>query len=149
MWQVPAVKELCEETGIYFHDIHNCMYGGQRRKWTRFVCNFEGMEEFLNKTCESDDICSRTGQEHLSWTPKVNADRRIKDFPTEPEAEYPLGLCQALADGNCKQLVKEIESAKPAKFDFSEVFSGPRAPLTMEMALRQVRDTAVDGTEAA
>ena len=66
----------------------------------------------------------------------------------EPEAEYPQGLCQALADGMCKLLLKEFQTAKHAQFDFTEVFSGPRAPLSVEMAQRQVKDTTTEGMDS-
>ena len=102
------------------------------------MCNFEGLEEFLNLTCGSEEKCDRTGKPHLSWTPIVNARRSITDFPTEPEAEYPPDLCVAIANGCCRFLETETGKLRPARFDFTEVFSGPRAPLTRELAAKQI-----------
>ena len=102
------------------------------------MCNFEGLEEFLNLTCGSEEMCDRTGKPHLSWTPNVNARRSITDFPTEPEAEYPPDLCISIANGCCRFLETEMGKLRPARFDFTEVFSGPRAPLTRELAAKQI-----------
>jgi hypothetical protein len=73
LWDVPAIKELMELAGVFSCDIHNCMYGGLKRKWTRFVTNVEGLERFLTDTCACEKVCSRTGLAHESFKPVVDA----------------------------------------------------------------------------
>ena len=114
--------------GVRSLDVHNCMYGGRRRKWTRFVTNMEELDTELCWTCSRDDVCDATGLPHLSFAPEVQ-DGVIVSFPTEPEAEYPQPLCNALARGIGRCIEKGLDGGA-FEFDFSEFFSGPRAPLT-------------------
>ena len=62
-----------ELADVFSCDIHNCMYGGLKRKWTRFVTNVEGLERFLTDTCACEKVCSRTGLAHESFKPVVDA----------------------------------------------------------------------------
>ena len=48
--------------------------------------------------CSGGDTRDGSGLEHLSFAPVVE-NGVIVSFPTEPEAEYPPGLCKALARG--------------------------------------------------
>ena len=99
------------------------------------------MSGFLSQTCEDENKCSRTGKPHLSFTPGVDDKGEIIDFKTEPEAEYPPEMAGAIAASICCELQK-LEPAKKQitgfLFDFTEVFSGPRAPLTLAMTMRKV-----------
>ena len=73
-------------------------------------------------------ICSRTGAGHASWDPVVQ-DGLITAFPTEAEAEYSAGLCAELAPA----IVGHGGWSQERPF-FTEVFAGPRAPLSRAVA---------------
>ena len=92
-----------------------CMFhGSRRRKHQVLICTrveFQGM----NKVCGDPKICAR----HLKWRPAV-AHSKVLQFTTGDEGEYPLGFCEAYAECLVDQ---------PGGI-FTEVFSGPNAPLS-------------------
>ena len=56
------------------------------------------------------------------------------EFPTKAEAEYSAGLCEAIATaivGHGKERLGIWCAARPL---FTEVFAGPRAPLSLALA---------------
>ena len=135
---MPVMKDIMAMQGVFTCEIHNCMYGSERRKWTRFLTNIPELAHWLNQLCENEEVCSSSGKPHKSFTPPVNDKGDVTSFPTEPEAEYPPGMAQAIASGIVEYLERRHAEGllNPCcVWDFTEVFSGPRAPLTHAMSL--------------
>ena len=65
---------------------------------------------------------------HASWDPSLNKDGSVKEFRTGPEAEYPAEWCQLFPAAIVAEEACDLKKA--GNFIFSEVFSGPAAPLT-------------------
>ena len=74
--------------------------------------------------------CARTGGDALGGATGAPC-AAMGDTATaqQPEAEYPQPLCNALARGIGRCIEKGLDGGA-FEFDFSEFFSGPRAPLT-------------------
>ena len=74
------------------HCLHACMYGSKRLKKTAFLINFEAPN--MVASCDGS-------HPHLPWSnrletdPDTNKTQRV--FDTASEAEYPKGLCDAIA----------------------------------------------------
>ena len=126
----PRAQRLKKRPGIRFLKCYNCMMGGARFKISGLLTNLDLADQFDTAVCVNrSGICSRTGLPHLSIRPVVQ-DSEVVAFPTEEEAEYPLGLCNAIALGVSRYLQKHPTLAKTCVYDFVEVFSGPNAPTT-------------------
>lgn len=131
IWELPAFKELAGMKGMVWITCHNCAHGGKRRKYTGFLTNVPGAQEALGVLCsarEEDAPCDFSGVPHLPWTASWK-DGRVETL-TAPEAQYPTGMCVALAKliAACPDVSPALASQMP--YAFLEVFSGPEAPLT-------------------
>eukprot|EP00435_Cladocopium_sp_Y103_P001953 s3084_g1.t1 len=75
-----------------WHVVHACMYGSKRLKKTGLLINFSAPNLHL--------LCDGSHQ-HLPWTHQVLVDpvtnKRVQQFDTAAEAEYPKPFCEALA----------------------------------------------------
>ncbi len=125
---LPSWKILQREKGVYTTQYHSCMFeGSKRRKNQVLIHNIPELILEAGRTCESDRLCTRTGLRHLAWRPRVESGK-IVSFATGEEREYPVGLCEAYAKGLNK--LRDRTSIK----SFVEVFSGPNAPLSKQVA---------------
>ena len=86
-----------------------------------------------DRICSGRAACERTGLPHASWAPEV-VDGEVVKYPTEQEAEYPDGLCEVVAVGIFEWAEVQGTAVEDYAFLFSEVFSGPHAPLTQAVA---------------
>ena len=130
LWELIEAKELAASSGVVRMDFSSCMFnGGQRNKKTAILTNAPSLAAALEgRICSGGRRCSRTGVAHASWDPVVRGGR-IAVFPTEAEAEYSDGLCAALAPA----IVSHGGWSQGRPF-FTEVFAGPRAPLSRAVA---------------
>ena len=120
-------KDLCAQKGVkkIFH--HHCMFEGcTHRKYQCEITNIEELAIEVDRICESDAICTRTGLPHSSWKHEVSDGKLIKPS-TAQLAEYPSGYCQAKARAYVAYLSRVGCSRS---FSFIEVFSGANAVLT-------------------
>ena len=148
LWQLPLYKELAKLPGMQWITLHNCAFGGKRRKYTGLLSNVPGLEEHCGKLClarEENAPCDFSGLPHLSW--KGSWNERSASTVTDGEAEYPAGMCEAMASAvvQCPAAAPELAARLP--FAFLEVFSGPNAPLTT--AVKQAFTSLGCGAAAA
>ena len=149
-WQVGSVRELADMDGVSWIVFSNCLFeGGVRNKQTGILTNVpEIVDALKDRICKGSKVCDRTHLKHETWTPKV-LDGEVQHYQTAEEAEYPEGLCIALAVAVTKAAARMgTESARDMNHDatwevrdfrrlaFTEVFSGPRAPLTQAVISR-------------
>ena len=99
--------------------------GSERRKMQQLLTNVRSLAKLVGRVCKGGKVCERTGKPHKKWKPMV-AEGKILSFSTGEEREYPLGFCRAYADATREYL-------KPGDA-FVEIFSGPNAPLSSEVA---------------
>jgi len=132
IWNTAAFMELEKLPGAKKVFLHNCMYGGLRRKYTCFLTNIPEADFYLSSQCTgtADGVCSATGKKHLPWAPIVAAGGAVQ-FLTEDEAEYPQGLASsiALVVQHAARVHRDVR--EECELDFTEIFSGPNAPTTM------------------
>ena len=74
----------------------SCCFGGQREKWFAFLNNCPSVQEALTRDCPGHEGL-------LSYQVTENPDGTLH-YPTEEEAEYPLGLCVAYSEALKRQL---------------------------------------------
>ena len=75
-------------------------------------------------------MCDKTGVKHDEWRVVKNSTNWWV-YDSEAEAEYPQGLCQALARGIVDRAeVVASQGEMKCNATFVEFFSGPLAPLT-------------------
>jgi len=103
--------------------------GCKRRKRQVLIHNVPELDEIMARTCSCESRCSRTGERHLGWKPKV-VNGRVQSFSTGEEREYPKGFCEAYGEG-----LKNLSERLGLDITFVEIFSGPRAPLSKAVAL--------------
>ena len=126
---LPTWKLLMNTPGVLCIWHHHCMFEPcQRRKYQIVITNVKMMEDAVGLLCASDSICSRTGLPHESWAPTVT-DGEITAFATAKATEYPRGFCMASSFGYKAWLASLTKIPKHSLL-FSEIFSGPNAPLT-------------------
>ena len=137
LWELPEAKALMGMAGVRKVLLHNCAFGGSRRKATTLLTNLEDLEAECGVLCgetRADAPCPFSGVKHVKWAPAVGQDGHF-DTPSGGESEYPVRLCEAMARAAMK--LKETMEADglplPPSF-FIEVFSGPNAPLTQAVA---------------
>lgn len=87
LWDIPFIKELFQEPGVFFTVFHACMHGGSRDKQTALLHNIPEM-------CSMQATCDGKHQ-HRAWS--VHKVLGAWRFDTSSEAEYPLLLCQRLS----------------------------------------------------
>ena len=130
--ELDSWKKLENLDGVICTEYHTCMFEpSKRRKAQVLIHNREALVKHIGLICEDPRICTRTGRPHQTWRPRVR-NGKVTAFTTGEEREYPLGFCQAYARGMKETLGEEISPKKP--FSFLEVFSGPNAPLSREVA---------------
>ncbi len=127
IWSTKYIKALIEDCGLIPITFQQCMWGGQRPKWSTFFTNCDGFQ-CLVKQC--DGLHS-----HLPWG-LSQVDNQWK-FNTADEAEYPEPLCEEIADIVAKHaglpdLQEQIPTSKRPK-------PNPMAKLRAAEAGRQPR----------
>ena len=90
LWYMKPTVELARRQNVKMAIFSNCCFGGQRRKWTAYLTNNSEVYEALHRP-----QCPHGKDSGLDYTPYLQAGRVV--YPTEEEAEYPHGLCEALA----------------------------------------------------
>eukprot|EP00438_Fugacium_kawagutii_P013458 Skav231262 [mRNA] locus=scaffold2436:51122:57163:+ [translate_table: standard] len=88
VWYLNVMVALAKRPGVFMAVFSNCCYGGERQKWTSLLTNNRALFEALHKPdCPHSDW--------NDYAPYYEGSRIV--YPTEQEAEYPEGLCQAYA----------------------------------------------------
>ena len=117
-------RQLLGESGVQEIFYHTCMFEGSRRKKSQvLICNSEFFLP-LRLLCNGTNVCDRTGEPHLKWRPTTSGGKVVQ-FTTGDEREYPVGFCRAYAA--CAANILGSSGT------FTEVFSGPNAPLSREV----------------
>ena len=121
-------KELMSTPGVFVGYGHACMFHPcKRRKYQMLISNDREVVNETSLVCASEGRCSRTGLPHDDFRPSVK-NGKVVTFKTAEEREYPVGWCEAYARGLARSAQDGTLSS------FVEIFSGPRAPLTVEVA---------------
>ena len=132
LWHLPIYKKLAAMAGVRWTVFHNCALGGLRRKYSGVLSNIPEVHECMKgKLCKARDEeapCDFTGERHLSWA--ATWKESGASVVTEAEAEYPQGMCEALAKAIAARVVSVPAGSAGTPFAFLEVYSGPNAPLT-------------------
>ena len=84
MWETSFWLDGVGATTFYETCCHHCMYGSNRKKWTKFVHNFVELSGV-------SALCDGT-HEHLPWGFSHDGN-----FSTSEETAYPWKLCKALS----------------------------------------------------
>ena len=90
VWDFHLAVELASMPHVRMAIFSNCCHGGRRQKWTAVLTNCKAVYDALHRP----DCPHGPGESYAPY--EVNG--RII-FPTEEEAEYPDGLCEAYAAG--------------------------------------------------
>ena len=123
---LPSWKKLQSLPGVLCVDYTTCMFEGSRRKKKQvLITNRSEFQREIHRVCHGSKRCDRTGMNHLRWKP-ATAGSKVIQFTTGEEREYPVGFCKSYALA-ASRILKEGQS-------FVEVFSGPNAPLSLEVA---------------
>ena len=133
LWSLPEFVRLGSRREVRVWRSHACMFDGGLRKDTAFMSNVD-LSEVMRCCSNSGGRCDRTGLPHQEWTPTWDPVRHRAVFPTAGAAEYSRPLCEALAEGIRRAITATLDQDRAREFDFLEVFSGPRAPLTAAVA---------------
>ena len=73
------MTELAKRKGVRGAEIHNCLYGGFRRKWTKFMSNLDMSGHFCQTCVDENSATEMAGR--TSASPPVSATRgEIIDF---------------------------------------------------------------------
>ena len=133
MWLLPESVAFERIPGVRRAVFSNCMFGGQRAKLTAVLTNVPEFYDALDgKICRGSEVCDRTGEAHATWKPTV-ANGQIIEYKTSGEAEYPQAMCDALGQALVSRIAA-LEHTASERIVFTEVFSGPRAPLSARVA---------------
>ena len=134
--------------GMTVIEFMNCMFtGGQRNKRTKVLTNVREIADALgSKMCTGRELCDRTGLPHLSWAPTVR-DGTIQAYATDGEAEYPVGMCNAV--GDAMVIRRAGATGPPPEIEFTEVFAGPRAVLSACVAQRLAAGTSASSASSS
>ena len=124
---LPSWKKLERAEGVSCIEYSTCMFEGSRRKKRQvLIPNSDSFIKEIGRECKGSRHCERTGQPHLKWKPLTSGSKVIQ-FTTGEEREYPIGFCRSYARA-AKSLLDGIKR-------FVEIFSGPNAPLSGEVAM--------------
>ena len=133
MWLLPESVALEQLPGFRRATFSNCLFGGQRAKLTTVLTNVPEIFDALDgKICRGKVVCDRTGTPHATWRPTV-AHGQIIEYQTAGEAEYPQELCDKIGQALVARIAT-LEHVITDRILFSEIFSGPRAPLSARVA---------------
>lgn len=125
-WSLESWTKLASRSDCIAIPYSTCMFeGSERRKMQQLLTNVKPLAELIGKVCKGGRVCERTGKPHKKWKPMVTGGK-ILSFSTGEEREYPIGFCKSYAQATLGYL-------KPGDA-FVEVFSGPNAPLSREVA---------------
>ena len=106
-------QRLEREPGVMRSEYHACMFeGGRRRKAQVLLHNVKPLKVRRK--------CTRTGQSHLPWRPRV-VNGRVTSFATGLEREYPLGFAGSLPKVRrilAQRLVRSSKSFRAPKHRF-------------------------------
>jgi hypothetical protein len=121
---LPSWERLMSRPDVHVIKYHTCRFeGSRRRKFQMLITNRACFVDFIGKLCEGH-LCMRTGGPHLKWRPTVH-NGQVLQFQTGDEREYPVGFC--------KEYAKAAGLVLGSGGSFLEVFSGPNAPLSVEV----------------
>ena len=95
----------------HLHQLH--VKGGRRCSTPRCSPTSSGLQALRGRGCRGGTTCCRTGEPHSSWQPLVR-DGEVISYPSAEEAEYPEGLCGAVAAAVCAHLAERRCSQAPA-----------------------------------
>ena len=98
LWYMKATVELASLPGVQMAVFSNCCFGGQRQKWTAVLTNSRHIFEALHKP-DCDHGLTQ------DYQPFYDQDGVIQ-YPTEMEAEYPQGMCQAYAQSLREEMLE-------------------------------------------
>ena len=138
VWYMKQMVELAARKGVYMAVFSHCCFGGRRRKWTSLLTNSRALYEALHRPeCQHEDLDD--------YQPYYQGDRII--FPTEEEAEYPWGLCVAMAEAmrnNMTELglwkLKEKENRRVAVTKELEKYHRTEDPGVMERLVNRIME---------
>ena len=92
------------------------------------------LNHFVGKKCQCETWCTRTGEKHANWRPKVR-DGSVISFATG-EREYPKGFCEVYAEA-----IKSLSNLDE-NFGFLEIFLWPQcAPQSVGCCLPRLQPT--------
>jgi hypothetical protein len=103
LWSIPPWSQLTSDPHFEPVDFQNCMFGGSRDKWSRWLCT-RGHFSHLALECDRNHT-------HLPWGFNPGGSW---SFATADEAEYQLQLCEAVADV-VEQHARSMNIAMPPK----------------------------------
>ena len=92
LWYMKATISLAKRPGVEMAVFSNCCFGGRRRKWTAYLTNNSRVYEELHQP-----NCPHNSEDWAEYQPYFQGGQIV--YPTEQEAEYPEGLCKAIARG--------------------------------------------------
>ena len=92
LWYMKATIALAKRPGVEMAVFSNCCFGGRRRKWTAYLTNNSRVYEELHQP-----NCPHSAEDWAEYQPYFEEGQIV--YPTEQEAEYPEGLCKAIARG--------------------------------------------------
>ena len=85
MWETTFWREITDHLSFFETFCHHCMYGSNRKKWTKFVHSFAQMKH-VSALCDGRHT-------HLPW-----GFNEAGKFSTSDETAYPWKLCKAIAE---------------------------------------------------
>ena len=92
MWAMPAMQRL-QRGGAFFVHYQQCAHGGQRDKWSSWLCSLPSLAT-LGLVCDGK-------HDHLPWgvsrASTSSSSSPSWRFATADEAEYPRVLCERTA----------------------------------------------------
>ena len=137
IWELDVAKALAGMEGVRAVLLHNCAFGGDRRKATSLLTNMAEVEEECGRMCgetRAKANCPFLGRPHSPWDHKVNTKGDFAD-PSKGESQYPAQLCESITKA-CMRRKKAMEESGAVMVPtfFIEIFSGPEAPLTQAVA---------------
>jgi hypothetical protein len=106
-WLMPEISALMSIQGVKVVDFQQCMHGGTRPVWRRWIGNIPNMET-LQLSCDNSH-----NHESFSIT-KSQGEWR---FATSQEAEYPLLLCKRVAELVFAEIILRGYTALPASLN--------------------------------
>ena len=147
IWYMKATMELAARPNVRMAVFSSCCYGGRRAKWTAVLTNNVGIYEALHQP-----VCPHFGED---YQPYMAGGRVI--FPTEEEAQYPMGLCTKYAQGAAAHLglaahvqqAHQLARLQAVEADLAKYHKCEDLELRQKMALEiiQVEERMVAGQE--
>eukprot|EP00435_Cladocopium_sp_Y103_P035566 s1373_g9.t1 len=108
IWFMNATVELAALPGVQMAVYSSCCFGGRREKWTAILTNSPCIYEELHKPDCTHGL--------LDDYQPYRDEQGVVRYPTEAEAEYPSGMCQAYARGLRREM--ETRNVWPDDNDF-------------------------------